>query len=102
MLLHDRHFVVQADSGHHSSSHAGAPPAWLDVLGSGTVMPEPLLLVKKDEGGGEDSDKVDVCHLLPNGKFITQRLPEKTSLKLIEGHPHEWIFGKCDDVISPA
>ena len=56
----------------------------------------------QDEGGGEGNDKVDVCHFLPNGKFITQRLPEKTALKQIEGHPHEWILGKCDDVISPS
>ena len=92
---------AQADSGHHSSSHAGAP-AWFDVIGSGSVMPEPLLLAKKDKGGGEGNYKVDVCHFLPNGKFITQRLPEKTALKQIERHPHEWILGKCDDVISPS
>ena len=54
------------------------------------------------QAGGEGNDKVDVCHVLPNGKFITQRLPEKTSLKLIDEHPHEWILGKCDDVISPS
>jgi hypothetical protein len=104
---------AQADSGHDFSSQSGNQ-AWFDVFGSGSVMPEPLLLGNNDEGGGEYNDRDDrgenehgtnkfyVCHALPSGKFITQRLPKKTALKLIEEHPHEWILSKCDDVISPS
>jgi len=115
------------DAGQDSAVQgAGAPaqagtPAWFDVVGStGLLTPEPLLLAKegkdddrddsdgrddrgdRDDRNGYGQDKVYVCHVLPNGKFITQKLPKKTALKLIEEHPHEWILGKCDDVISPS
>jgi uncharacterized protein RhaS with RHS repeats len=102
------------------------------VAGSESVTWQPLLLAanenddkdgkngkddkddKNDKGGKDDKDhkdgnngnnghdKVYVCHVLPNGKFITQKLPKKTADKLVAEHPHEWILGKCEDVISPS
>ncbi len=52
------------------------------------------------KGDKDDKDKVYVCHLLPNGKFITQKLPKDTARKLVRGPG--WILGKCEDVISPS
>jgi hypothetical protein len=61
--------------------------------GSEPVMQAPLLLAKKE--------KVDVCHFLPNGKYITQNIPLDTYEKLHAEHPHEWLLGTCEEVISP-
>jgi hypothetical protein len=81
------------------------------VAGSESVTWQPLLLAanenddkdhKDGNNGNNGHDKVYVCHVLPNGKFITQKLPKKTADKLVAEHPHEWILGKCEDVISPS
>ena len=70
-------------------------PAWFEAVGnSESVTQEPLLLA--------EADKVFVCHFLPNGKYITQELPEETAQKLIDEHPHEWLLGDCEDVVSPS
>lgn len=76
------------------TDQAGDPTGFEVAAGSESVTQEPLLLAK--------GDKVTVCHFLPNGKYITQELPEETAQKLIEKHPHEWILGDCDDVVSPS
>lgn len=70
-------------------------PRRLDVVGDReSVMQEPVLLAKVE--------KVFVCHFLPNSKFITQELPLATAQKLIAEHPHEWVMGTCEEVISPS
>ena len=70
-------------------------PAWFDVVGGReSLIQQPLLLAKVE--------KVDICHFLSNGKFITQNLPVDTARKLIDEDPDMWVLGKCDDVISPS
>ena len=67
----------------------------LDVVGDReSVMQEPVLLAAVT--------RVFVCHFLPNSRFITQELPKATAQKLIATHPHEWVMGTCDEVISPS
>jgi hypothetical protein len=70
-------------------------PNMPNVVGNNNPVGQvPVLLAK--------ATKVFVCHFLPNGKFITQEIPQATADKLIADHPHEWVLGKCEDVISPS
>lgn len=57
---------------------------------------------KDNQCKGDHCKKVYVCHVLPNGKYMTQYLPKETAEKLAAKHPDEWILGKCEDVISPS
>ena len=76
------------------TDQAGDPTGFEVAAGSESVNQEPLLLAA--------ADKVYVCHFLVNGKYITQEIPVETAMKLIEEHPHEWLLGDCDDVVSPS
>jgi hypothetical protein len=66
-----------------------------DIIGNADrAEQEPLLLAA--------ATKVFVCHFLPNGKFITEEILLTNAQRLIAAYPHEWMLGKCEDVISPS
>ena len=78
------------------------------VLASTVFCALPFTLAQAASGhengnsSNNGNDKVYVCHMLPNGKFNTQQIPEETFNKLSVEHPHEWILGECEGDISPS
>ena len=70
-------------------------PAWVDLASGGEpVMQQPLLLAKVD--------KIPVCILLPNGKFVTKELTQDQIDKIEVEHPQDIEDGACEDNESGA
>ena len=59
-----------------------------------SVTQKPLQLAK--------ADKVYVCKINKNGHMETLYIPKETYEKQAANNPHEYLLGKCEDVVSPS
>jgi hypothetical protein len=59
-----------------------------------SVTQKPLQLAK--------ADKVYVCKINKNGHMETLYIPKETYEKQAARNPHEYLLGKCEDVVSPS
>jgi hypothetical protein len=72
------------------------------AAGKRSMTQEALLLA--DDQTDDQTQKYYVCHVLVNGKWVTQEVDKAAYDKLINDFSGQgdWLPGKCEEVMSPS